>query len=118
MIRTRRLENCRSFRACELRDLARVSLLVGRNICGRTSVLEAVYLLVSQGDPCVLIQAASRSPMLEGRYVIDLEAGARVSSGLALADGGQNVVNTFPERMDLFADISSGCPTASSRPGG
>ena len=118
MIRTLRLENYRSFRACELRDLARVHLLVCPNNCGRTSVLKAVHLLVSQGDPRVLIQAASRSPMLGGRYIIDLETSARVSSGLTLADGGQNVIKTFPERMDLFADISSGCPTAGSRPGG
>ena len=118
MIRTPRLENYRSFRAYELRDLASVNLLVGPNNCEDTSVLEAVHLLVCQGDPRVLIQAASRSPMLEGRYIVDLEASARVSSGLTLADGGQNVFNTFPERMDLFADISSGCPTVSSRPGG
>ena len=45
------------------------------------------------------------SPMLEGRYIVDLEASARVSSGLTLAFGGQNVFNTFSERMDLFADI-------------
>ncbi len=60
MIRTLRLENYRSFRAYELRDLARVNLLVGPNNCGKTSILEAVHLLVSQGDPRVLIQAASR----------------------------------------------------------
>ena len=45
------------------------------------------------------------SPMLEGRYIVDLEASAQVSSGLTLAFGGQNVFNTFSERMDLFADI-------------
>ena len=60
MIRTLRLENYRSFRAYELRDLAKVNLLVGPNNCGKTSILEAVHLLVSQGDPRVLIQAASR----------------------------------------------------------
>ena len=60
MIRTLRLENYRSFRAYELRDLARVNLLVGPNNCGKTSILEAVHLLVSQGDPSVLIQAARR----------------------------------------------------------
>ena len=45
------------------------------------------------------------SPMLEGRYIVDVEASARVSFGLTLAFGGQNVLNTFSERMDLFADI-------------
>ena len=60
MIRTLKLENYRSFEAYELRELARVNLLVGPNNCGKTSVLEAVHLLVSQGDPRVLIQAADR----------------------------------------------------------
>ena len=45
------------------------------------------------------------SPMLEGRYIVDVEASARIRSGLTLAFGGQNVFNTFSDRMDLFADI-------------
>ena len=45
------------------------------------------------------------SPLLEGRYIVDVEASARISSGLTLAFGGQNVFNTFSDRMDLFADI-------------
>ena len=45
------------------------------------------------------------SPMLEGRYIVDVEASARISSCLTLAFGGQNVFNTFSDRMDLFADI-------------
>ena len=60
MIRTLRLENYRSFERYELRDLARVNLLVGPNNCGKTSVLEAVQLLVSRGDPRVLIETARR----------------------------------------------------------
>jgi hypothetical protein len=34
-----------------MRDLARVNLLVGANNSGKTSALEALYLLASQGDP-------------------------------------------------------------------
>lgn len=60
MIRTLRLENYRSFREYELRDLTRVNLLVGRNDCGKTSVLEAVELLASRGDPQVLVESMRR----------------------------------------------------------
>lgn len=60
MIRTLRLENYRSFREYELRDLTRVNLLVGRNDCGKTSVLEAVELLASRGDPQVLVGSMRR----------------------------------------------------------
>ena len=60
MIRALRLENFRSFEEYELRELATVNLLVGPNNCGKTSVLEAVHLLVSGGDPRVLIESARR----------------------------------------------------------
>ena len=60
MIRTLRLENYRSFKEYELRDLARVNLLVGRNDCGKTSVLEAVELLASRGDPRFLVESMRR----------------------------------------------------------
>ena len=60
MIRTLRLENYRSFREHELRDLATVNLLVGPNNCGKTTILEAVHLLVSRGDPRVMTQVAGR----------------------------------------------------------
>ena len=39
MIRTLRLENYRGFKEYELRDLARVNLVVGPNDCGKTSIL-------------------------------------------------------------------------------
>ena len=44
------IENFRSFENYKLDKLARVNLLVGDNNCGKTSVLEAVRLLVAQGD--------------------------------------------------------------------
>ena len=48
MIRTLRLENYRSFKEYEVRDLARVNLWVGRNDCGKTSVLEAIAARVAR----------------------------------------------------------------------
>lgn len=60
MIQTLRLENYRGFEQYELRGLSKVNLLVGPNNCGKTSVLEAVQLLVSRGDPRVLIESARR----------------------------------------------------------
>lgn len=60
MIHTLTLENYRGFEKYQLRELAMVNLLVGPNICGKTSVLEAVQLLVSQGDLGVLVASAQR----------------------------------------------------------
>ena len=60
MIRTLTLENYRGFEEYRLRKLGAVNLLVGPNNCGKTSVLEAVHLLASHGDPSVLVESAGR----------------------------------------------------------
>jgi hypothetical protein len=44
----------RGFRRFEMANLGRVNLLVGNNSSGKTSMLEALYLLASRGDPTTL----------------------------------------------------------------
>ena len=41
----------------------------------------------------------------DGRYIVDLEASIPLSRDVRLAVGGQNIFDTFSQRMDLFADI-------------
>lgn len=60
MIRTLTLENYRSFKEYQVRELARVNLLVGPNDCGKTSVLEAVELLALGGTPQAMLRSSSR----------------------------------------------------------
>lgn len=60
MIRELTIENFRAFRALHLDGLCRVNLLVGANNSGKTSVLEAIALLASGGDPEELHAALSR----------------------------------------------------------
>lgn len=60
MLRTLNLDGYRGFRSYELDGLTRVNLLVGKNNCGKTSILEAINLLVSGGSPWVLEQSARR----------------------------------------------------------
>ena len=67
MIRTLTLENYRSFEKYQVRDLARVNLLVGPNNCGKTSVLEAVELLASGGHPETMLRSGSRREESHGR---------------------------------------------------
>ena len=43
------------------------------------------------------------APVLDGRFIADLEATIPLASDVTLAVGGQNVFNTFSDRMDLFA---------------
>ena len=60
MLGTLQLEKFRGFEAYALTDLTRVNLLVGKNNCGKTSILEAIHFLVSGGDPFLLTRAANR----------------------------------------------------------
>ena len=41
--------------------------------------------------------------VLDGRFIVDLEATVPLAAGVTLAVGGQNVFDTFSDRMDLFA---------------
>ena len=41
--------------------------------------------------------------VLGGRFILDLEASVALAPDVTLAVGGQNVFNTFSDRMDLFA---------------
>ena len=43
------------------------------------------------------------APRLNGRFILDLEASFPLARDVTLAVGGQNVLNTFSDRMDLFA---------------
>jgi hypothetical protein len=56
MLRDLTIKNYRCFKDFSIDDLARVNLIVGKNNSGKTSFLEAVYLLVNQGNPHALIE--------------------------------------------------------------
>ena len=43
------------------------------------------------------------APLLDGRFILDLEASIPLVQDVTLAVGGQNVFDTFSDRMDLFA---------------
>lgn len=73
MLTTLRLQGYRGFASYRLDGLTRVNLLVGRNNCGKTSILEAVDLLVAQGDPFVLRNAATRRSEHSAYETIDRE---------------------------------------------
>ena len=59
------LRGYRSFDVYQMTGVARVNLVVGKNNCGKTSILEAIELLVS-GDPSALRESARRRNELTG----------------------------------------------------
>ena len=56
MITSLTIENYRVFRHFTLDDIARVNLVVGPNNAGKSSLLEAVHLLMSQSPSQSLLQ--------------------------------------------------------------
>jgi len=60
MFRELTLENFRAFQNLHLTGLGRVNLLVGANNSGKTSVLEAIAFLATDGDPTMLFATLSR----------------------------------------------------------
>ena len=57
------------------------------------------------------------APVLAGRFIVDLEATVPIGGDVTLAVGGQNVFNTFSDRMDLFA-MRFGLPYSQFTPWG
>ena len=67
MLKTLALQGFRGFDSYRLTDLATVNLIVGKNDCGKTTVLEAAYLLASEGDPAAFYDIAERRNELNHR---------------------------------------------------
>lgn len=67
MLRDLRIKNFRGFRQFSMSGLGRVNLLVGTNNCGKTSVLEAIHIFSTPGDPLPLWQdQIRRGELIEG----------------------------------------------------
>ena len=69
MLQTLEIRGFRGFESCRLTNLARVNLVVGKNNCGKTSVLEAIELLVSGGHPPVFQRSLARRGEIGAQYV-------------------------------------------------
>ena len=68
MLQTLEMHGFRGFESYRLSNLARVNLLVGKNNCGKSSVLEAIELLVSGGNPAVFLRSLQRRGDTGVRY--------------------------------------------------
>ena len=67
MLKTLALHGFRSFESYRLTDLATVNLIVGKNDCGKTTVLEAAYLFAAEGAPAAFYDISERRNELNHR---------------------------------------------------
>lgn len=65
MIEKINISGYRGFESLTIADLRRINLFVGRNNCGKSSILEAVELLTSGQTPAPLVRIADR----RGEYI-------------------------------------------------
>lgn len=72
-----RIQGYRGLDSFRMEGLGRVNLLVGKNNCGKTSILECIELLRSAGDPHVLSSIAGR----RGEWGYEGERDARAALG-------------------------------------
>ena len=76
MIDTLEVRGFRGFESFRVTDLTMVNLFVGKNNCGKSSVLEAVELIISDGHPAVFAELARRRGELiannRPRYAVDI----------------------------------------------
>jgi len=82
-----KIENFRGIKSLEISDLARVNLFVGKNGCGKTSVLESVFLLAGISNPNLIVgrQNARGVGLVEGSDMRDFFYNRNHERGLVLS---------------------------------
>ena len=70
---------------------------------GRPARPAALLRVVGRSPRRTLGRAAPTRRSSAARFILDLEASVALAPDVTLAVGGQNVFNTFSDRMDLFA---------------
>ncbi len=107
MISSIQIRDYRGFKEFEMDELGQVNLLVGKNNSGKTSVLEAINLLVSRGDPAALWQVLWR----RGEQAFEQPPGAEMDiahlfRGHEIHQGSKFVFiakNESPEHQVVFS---------------
>lgn len=130
MLKTLEIRQYRGFKSFSLSSLKRVNLLVGKNNCGKTSILEALEFLSSNGNPSVLVRPAGRrgenkfenedSPSFSRETFSDISHlffGRRLEPGVSFSissnEGAEQLsveLLHYPEDAELEAELSYSSP--------
>lgn len=104
MLKALNLRQYRGFESYKLTDLARVNLLVGKNNSGKTSILEAVELLLSGGSVSAMQESARRRGELREnmRFEIDI---AHVFHGHRFTPGASFELSDSQSHQRLIGKI-------------
>ena len=106
MIEQLEIRNYRALRRLRVSDCGRLNLVVGRNGCGKTSLLEAVFLLSGAGDAASLLDA--NAVRLDAAEASEIEARHRSLGNISvqvLLEAHPRVDRPFPATIVLPSDI-------------
>jgi predicted ATPase len=97
------IENFRSFKNLDLKNLGRVNLVVGKNNMGKTSLLEAVTMLVTLKRPTDLRQTYRAYPRAEAHFDGWLiHDGSQAREALVMA-----TIDSLPRALRITLDDKS-----------
>jgi len=121
MLKNLTIKNFRCFKHFELQQLGRVNLLVGKNNSGKTSILEAIQLLCSKGNPEPLVEMMTN----RGEYFLsdDIRRSRRereldichLFHGHEIESGSEFSIFASNDNLDSKVFVSIGKQSISSR---
>jgi AAA15 family ATPase/GTPase len=118
MINSVDIDGYRGFKNYKVHELGRVNLLVGKNNSGKTSVLEALYLLSSGGDPYAIWQICSRRgeqinfEERTSRFGRNMEVDvSHLFNGHELYIGQKFSISKKDEKKESYINVIGSCST-------
>ena len=104
-----KIENFRGIKSLEINDLARINLFVGRNNCGKTSVLEAAFLLIGMSRPGLLLSIENRRGLAfnESSYLKNFFYDQEHNEGFRLS-GRQSMESRELNVVPVYGDFDVG----------
>lgn len=106
MIHSVKISGYRALRDFSMVNLGRINLLVGKNNSGKTSVLEALYLLATHGDPQAIWRVLTRrgeqnvDPPSQGRPIYPEVDPCHLFYGHSIGVGARASLETFNGTSD------------------
>lgn len=119
MFRSVRIQNFRQFKDLELKSLGRINLITGQNNTGKTSLLEALILLLSPTNPEIVLTVARQrgidTVQAEGSNAWGWIFNDLVASEVITIESVDDTANTT--KLQIKSSRGLRLPTAKPRPG-
>jgi len=123
MITEASIENFKGIKHCEVKDLAKVNLFIGKNNCGKSSIMEAMYYTGKEFIGTNLLQCLTRRAARgnwsarELWYDYDMSPNINVALGFNEQNFAEMTVAFSPQEDRVAVLLGSGSPKYGKRKG-